>query len=94
VRIEAPPEIMRYIVEKGFIAVDGISLTTVNVEYDSFTVFIVNYTLKNTVLGHLKSGDVVNLEVDIIAKYVEQINKSSNSGINIDFLREHGFISS
>ena len=92
VRVEAPPEVMRYIVEKGFMAVDGISLTVVNIDAASFTVSVVNYTLKNTVLGNRKTGDIVNLEVDIIAKYVERFNKSSSSGITIDFLREHGFI--
>jgi len=92
VRIEASLEIMRYIVEKGFMAVDGISLTVVNIDAASFTVSVVNYTLKNTVLGNRKTGDIVNLEVDIIAKYVERFNKSSSSGITIDFLREHGFI--
>ncbi|UCG55442.1 MAG: riboflavin synthase [Dehalococcoidia bacterium] len=94
IRVEASPEIMQYIVEKGFISVDGISLTIVNVEADSFTVSIVDYTLKNTVLSNRKSGDVVNIEVDIIAKYVERINKTRNSGISIEFLREHGFMSS
>ncbi|MCJ7769201.1 MAG: riboflavin synthase [Dehalococcoidales bacterium] len=92
VRVEAPPEVMHYIVEKGFMAVDGISLTVVNIDAASFTVSVVNYTLKNTVLGNRKTGDIVNLEVDIIAKYVERFNKSSSSGITIDFLREHGFI--
>ena len=92
VRVEAPLGIRRYIVEKGFMAVDGISLTVVNIDAASFTVSVVNYTLKNTVLGNRKTGDIVNLEVDIIAKYVERFNKSSSSGITIDFLREHGFI--
>ncbi len=92
VRIEAPPEVMRYIVEKGFMAVDGISLTVVNIDAASFTVSVVNYTLENTVLGNRKTGDIVNLEVDIIAKYVERFNKKGDSGITLDFLKEHGFI--
>ena len=92
VRVEASSEIMRYIVEKGFIAVDGTSLTVVNIDAASFTVSVVNYTLKNTVLGNRKTGDVVNLEVDIIAKYVERFNKKGDSGITLDFLKEHGFI--
>ena len=94
VKVEASPEIMHYIVEKGFIAVDGISLTVINMDENSFTVSIVEYTLKNTILGNRRIGDTVNLEVDIIAKYVERFNKSSNSGITINFLREHGFITS
>jgi riboflavin synthase len=92
IRVEA--EILCYIVEKGFVAVDGISLTVIDVADDSFTVSIVDYTLKNTVLNHCTNGDVVNLEVDIIAKYVERFNKNSSSEISLEFLREHGFISS
>ena len=92
VKVEASSEIMRYIVEKGFIAVDGISLTVINMDESSFKVSVVDYTLKNTNLGFRTTGDNVNLEVDIIAKYVERFNKSSSSGITIDFLREHGFI--
>ncbi len=92
VRVEASPEVMRYIVEKGFIAVDGISLTVVNIDAASFTVSVVNYTLENTVLGNRKTGDIVNLEVDIIAKYVERFNKKGDSGITPEFLKEHGFI--
>ena len=92
VRVEAPPEVMRYIVEKGFIAVDGISLTVVNIDAASFTISVVNYTLENTVLGNRNTGDIVNLEVDIIAKYVERFNKKGDSGITLDFLKEHGFI--
>ncbi len=92
VRVEAPLEVMRYIVEKGFIAVDGISLTVVNMDAASFTVSVVNYTLENTVLGNRNTGDIVNLEVDIIAKYVERFNKKGDSGITLDFLKEHGFI--
>jgi riboflavin synthase len=92
-RIETDPSIMRYIVEKGFIAVDGTSLTVVDLDANSFVVSVVDYTLKNTVLSDHRTGNVVNLEVDIIAKYVERFNISSNPGITEDLLREHGFIS-
>lgn len=94
IRIEAPPEVMRYVVAKGFIAIDGISLTVVARDTSSFEVSIVDYTLKNTNLGNRKVGDLVNLEVDMIAKYVEQFDKSRNPGITFDFLKEHGFIAS
>jgi riboflavin synthase len=94
VSIEAPAKIIHYVVEKGFIAVDGISLTVVNINADLFAVSVVDYTLKNTVLGNRKTGNIVNLEVDIIAKYVERFNGSSDSGITVDLLREHGFIGS
>jgi riboflavin synthase len=93
-RIEASPEVLCYVVEKGFIAVDGISLTVVARGANSFEVSIVDYTLKNTNLGRRQVGDLVNLEVDIIAKYVEQFNQSRNSGVTLDFLQEHGFITS
>lgn len=93
-KIEAAPEIMRYIVEKGFIAVDGISLTVVSNDADSFIVSVVEYTLENTILYNRKTSNIVNLEVDIIAKYVERFNKSNDSVITKDFLREHGFTTS
>jgi len=87
----APPEVSGYLVEKGFIAVDGVSLTIVSKNTSSFGVSVVDYTLKHTNLGSRRVGDVVNLEVDIIAKYVKQFSQTRNSHITIDFLREHGF---
>lgn len=91
VKYEASPEIMRYVVEKGFIAVDGVSLTVVECNATSFKVSLVAYTLENTNLGQRRPGDVVNLEVDIIAKYVERLREAS-SGITLEFLAEHGFL--
>jgi riboflavin synthase len=88
----APPEVMDYLVEKGFIAVDGVSLTIVSKDTGSFGVSVVDYTLKHTNLGNRRVGDIVNLEVDIIAKYVKQFTQGHRSGITIDFLREHGFV--
>lgn len=90
-RFSAAPEVMRYIVEKGFIAVDGISLTVVNRASDYFEVSIVAHTYENTNLGDRKIGDMVNLEIDIIAKYVEQLSGSQGKGITAEFLREHGY---
>ena len=91
-RFDTPTRLMPYIVEKGFIAVDGVSLTVVARDDNSFQVSIVGYTRQNTTLGNRGVGDVVNLEVDIIAKYVEQLNKPHSGGITIDFLQEHGFL--
>jgi riboflavin synthase len=88
----APPEVMDYLVEKGFIAVDGVSLTIVSKDTGSFGVSVVDYTLKHTNLGNRRVGDTVNLEVDIIAKYVKQFSQAGSQGITIDFLREHGFV--
>ena len=72
-KFEAGDSIMRYVVEKGFVAVDGTSLTVVDCDYRTFSVTIVPYTWENTVFGSLSPGDTVNLEVDIIAKYVERL---------------------
>ena len=72
-RIRVPKQLNRYIVEKGFVAVDGISLTVVKIGASSFTLAVIPYTLKNTNLAALSVGDRVNLEADILAKYVESL---------------------
>lgn len=72
-RIRAPKRLMPYIVEKGFIAVDGISLTVVNKGDTSFTLSVIPYTLQNTNLREKSANHRVNLEVDILAKYVESL---------------------
>ena len=79
VKIGAPPAVMRYVVEKGFIAVDGTSLTVVDCFDRGFTLTVIPYTRANTVMGVRKVGDRVNLEVDILAKYVERL-QSGPSG--------------
>jgi riboflavin synthase len=71
--VEAPREILRYCVEKGSIAVDGVSLTIAAIDDETFTVALVAHTLEVTTLGSLQPGDPVNLEVDILAKYVERL---------------------
>jgi len=91
-RFEAPPEVMSYVVEKGFIAVDGVSLTVVNKDNSSFQVSVVDYTRQHTTLGERQVGDSINLEVDIIAKYVEQLCQARHTGITTNFLQEHGFL--
>lgn len=73
VSVEAPPSIMRYVVQKGFVAVDGTSLTVVNCGGNAFAFTVIPYTQAKTVLGVRKPGDVVNIEVDIVAKYVERL---------------------
>jgi riboflavin synthase len=90
-RFQAKPEIMRYIVPKGFIAVDGTSLTVTTKEKETFGVSIVGFTRQNTILAYRKPGDTVNLEVDVIGKYVESLSQPQSPGITIDFLQEHGF---
>ena len=71
--IETPPSLAPYIVEKGFIAVDGISLTVVQSEQPRFTISIIPFTMQHTNLRERKVGDKVNLEADILAKYVESL---------------------
>jgi len=92
VRFGAPPEVIRYMVAKGFIAVDGVSLTVVDFNTSSFLVSIVDYTREHTTLGSRRVGDLVNLEVDIIAKYVERLSQPRRPGVTTDFLQEHGFL--
>src|SRR5438477_1516581 len=71
--IDAPPELLRYSVEKGSIAVDGVSLTVAALDGEGFAVALVPHTLEVTTLGRLEPGDPVNLEVDVLAKYVEKL---------------------
>ncbi len=92
VRYAAPEAVMRYIVEKGFIAIDGVSLTVIDFDSTSFRVSLVAYTREHTILGSKRVGDLVNLEVDIIAKYVERLLGKGGRGITMDFLAEHGFL--
>jgi riboflavin synthase len=92
IRFEAPQQVMYYMVEKGFIAVDGVSLTIATKDTSSFLVSMVDYTREHTTLGNRRVGDVVNLEVDIIAKYVEQFSQTRRPGITVDFLQQHGFV--
>ena len=91
-RVDMPHSLMRYMAVKGFIAMDGLSLTVVELGEDSFTVSLIDFTQRNTTIGKRKVGDIVNLEVDIIAKYVESLAKASTDGITSDFLKEHGFM--
>jgi riboflavin synthase len=74
--IDADPELLRYVVEKGSIAVDGVSLTVAAVDEDGFAVALIPHTLEVTTLGTLERGKRVNLEADILAKYVERLLRS------------------
>lgn len=73
VTVEAEPEILRYCVEKGSIAIEGVSLTIAGLGESSFTVALIPHTREATTLGRLAAGDDVNLEVDVVAKYVERL---------------------
>jgi riboflavin synthase len=89
IKMSAPSKLMRYIVNKGFIAVDGVSLTVIEPDVFSFSVSLVVFTRKQTTVGTRKPGDVVNLEVDIIAKYVERLKQGSGQEVMLEFLEEH-----
>ena len=102
--VRCSDDLLKFIVEKGSIAIDGISLTVARVHSDSFQVSIIPHTLKETILADKKPGDIVNLENDIIGKYVERLltfqpsepsrkhsGRKSSSGITEAFLLEHGF---
>jgi riboflavin synthase len=71
--VEAPPELLRYLVEKGSVAVEGVSLTVAELADDGFAIALIPHTLAATTLGDLAPGDPVNLEVDVLAKYVERL---------------------
>jgi len=92
IKISAPTELIPYMVNKGFIAVDGVSLTIVDHDDFSFDVSLVAYTMENTTLGRKRPGDIVNLEADIIAKYVENLKERKKQSLNFEFLREYGFV--
>ncbi len=96
VTIKAPEVVMRYIIEKGSIAIDGISLTVVSFAKDAFQVSLIPHTARETTLGFKKTGDTVNLEGDIIGKYVERMmglrNPGNDSKVSMSFLAEHGFL--
>jgi riboflavin synthase len=89
--IEADTPLSRYIVEKGSIAIDGISLTVNKLEKGRFYVNIIPYTAAYTILVGKKEGEWVNIETDVLGKYVEKLLQTPR-GIDKDFLAEHGFI--
>jgi riboflavin synthase len=82
---------MPYVVNKGFIAVDGVSLTIADLDDLSFVVSLVAYTRENTTLGRKRPADIVNLEVDILAKYVEKLKEREGQRLTAEYLREYGF---
>jgi riboflavin synthase len=90
---DAPAEVLKYVVQKGSITVDGISLTVVGLDSSSFRVAIIPHTLAATNLGEKGVGDRVNLEADIIGKYVERLlgEKGPDTGL-MDLLKEEGFV--
>ncbi len=93
-RFRLPPELSIYVVEKGSLAIDGISLTVTAAEEDTCEVAIIPHTAAQTALGTLRPGDSVNLEVDVLAKYVQRMlaaQPGRGGTMTAQFLREHGF---
>ena len=99
-RFRVSPEISRYLIEKGSVAVDGISLTVAALDGQEFTASVIPHTARSTTLGRKKAGDRVNLENDLIAKYVEKFLRPREdperrpSRIDATFLAQHGFLKS
>ena len=92
-RFELPKELSKYVIKKGSITINGISLTIAETDDNNIKVAIIPHTYENTNLKYLKRGDFVNIEVDMVAKYIEKFLSSSDnkSGISLEFLQEHGF---
>lgn len=90
--IELPVSMAKYVAMKGSVTVNGVSLTVSKLEEQSFEVSIIPHTLQMTNLGKLQKDHVVNVEVDIIARYLENLLKAKDQQITRDFLRERGFI--
>ncbi|MDO4288798.1 MAG: riboflavin synthase [Eubacterium sp.] len=94
--VQVKPELLRYVVEKGSIAMDGISLTVAKTQGDRFSVSAIPHTVRETVLHWRRPGELVNLETDMIGKYVEQLlhlsqKQDGRGGITEEFLTKYGF---
>jgi len=94
--VKAEPSLMKYIVEKGSVAIDGISLTVAEVSDESFRVSVIPHTVNATTLSERAVGDIVNLENDVVGKYVEKLMgfepaPTAQSGLTKDFLTKHGY---
>ncbi|ODN66719.1 MULTISPECIES: riboflavin synthase [Methylophaga] len=91
-KIKVPAELERYIAEKGSITIDGVSLTVNGVFDGGFDINIIPHTLEETIIKHYQTGTKVNLEVDLIARYLERLLPQTGSNISRDFLTQHGYI--
>ncbi len=97
--VKAPAGIMHYLIEKGSIAVDGISLTVTALKPKSFSVAVIPHSLQQTTLGRCRIGDTVNLENDLVAKYIEKLagprketDHTKTAELNLETLQKHGFV--
>lgn len=90
-RVELPTEYARYVAQKGSICIDGVSLTINAVSGSCFELNIIPHTADNTIIGDYAVGSVVNIEVDLLARYLERLLRKDGDGITEDFLRVHGY---
>jgi len=88
---EVPPELARYIAKKGSVCVDGVSLTINEVSGNTFSLNIIPHTAEVTTMGEFDTGTAVNIEVDLLARYIERMLGNDADRLSIDFLREHGY---
>lgn len=91
ITVSAPSKILRYVIEKGSITIDGVSLTVAYVDETVFRVSVIPHTQEETTLTAKHAGDVVNLENDMIARYVEKLMQPAKGGMTMEFLMENGF---
>ncbi len=88
---EIPAEYAKYVAKKGSVCVDGVSLTVNEVSGNTFEVNIIPHTAEVTIIGDYGQGSVVNIEVDLLARYLERLLERDGDGISIDFLKAHGY---
>ena len=99
VKVAVPEDILKYVAVKGSVTLDGASLTVTAADHESLTVSLIPHTAANTTLGTLEPGDPVNVEVDMLARYIERLmsfaeNAGGNvtsPGLTLEFLKENGF---
>ena len=91
IAIEIPPEYARYVAKKGSVTVDGVSLTINEVSGNTFELNIIPHTAEVTIIGDYAAGTVVNIEVDLIARYLERLLGKDGDGISLEFLKAHGY---
>jgi len=91
IAVEVPAEIARYIARKGSVTVDGVSLTVNDVSGTTFEVNIIPHTAEVTNIGEYGAGTRVNVEVDLLARYIERLLGNDNDGLSMEFLKEHGY---
>jgi riboflavin synthase len=90
--IEIAPEIARYVAKKGSITVDGVSLTVNEVSGNSFEVNVIPHTAEATIIGDYSVGTTANIEVDLLARYIERLIAKDNDGVSMEFLRANGYV--